>query len=232
MSNMVLGGTSHHFIDANIAIGCSASFDYHYGTVSGYFREDVTFHYSELLENETIDVLERKEQTALNIIEQSHHELRKIYDPDEDDVSDVFKDIGVGRFAANKELHDHFLSYHEDRLAELLSEGNKNEAQMFIVDAFSSARRQLRNNLERSNFCKQDCSGSGHKSSNAFNKLNKKIGVPRADSFLVLDSEEVADELGETVLFVSLDKNHIVSNKKQIEKVISDVDVRHPKDFL
>ena len=223
----------NHFLDANILIGCSATYDALNEILNGYFRRDYIFHTSNTAQDEAEGVLRGRKNVALQKLDKIFN-MFPARQASVEELDEVYERLGYGQYAGrNSDLSDDYLEVYKSELVDQINSENRRKAINDASKRFQQARANLSNNLQRDNFHLSNCSGIDHKSlsKDQFDDLMDIIDY-EPDVIIALDCSEISEELGETVLLATHDKGDFLGHKSSIEEKLPKVKVRTPASFL
>lgn len=225
-----------HFLDANILIGSRISWDIQYNSAVTYMAtEGIVRHTSKRVYNESRGAFERSRRLILNFLKEFYNKFSKYSNP-------LHIDMNIKIFTGNfirplKEKEGKIInSFVNQNFEDLKNVALSGEVELGafknnVIDSINNAINSIDNDCypdSKAVVCRYDDCPNYYTIDIGYNQILNVINYEN-DTLVLMDSYFIKNNyIKNGVCFVTTDQKHILSNKTEIERILSGIFVISP----
>lgn len=230
----------HHFLDANILVGFTVTWDLQYESVARYMtRESVKRHTSKRVYRESRGVLEGSRRLILKYLREFYKKVSRALDPLKIDrsIRNFTKQFSSNLVEKERKIIESFVNrnFNELKNVALGGEETLGEFKKSVGDTFLKALDYIDIHCKPDDpealICRYDNCPENYKPhypdkcSTLCSVINYKNDV-----LVLLDSYFIKNNhIRENICFVTTDQKHLLKNKPVIERILTGISLLQPK---
>lgn len=230
---------SDHFLDSNVLVGSRISWDKQYSDAVQYMAVDgIIRHTSKRVYYESKGVFERSRGLILKFLKEFYERFSKYSNALH--IEQTVRKFTESFIKPLKEKEEKIINsfvnqnFEDLKNVALNGESELGDFRQNVIDSIKSAINSIDNDCHPDSSAlvyRYDSCPDYYKINIGYTELYNVIGYEN-DALVLMDSNLIKNNyIKNDVCFITADQKHILSNKKEIERILSGIFVMSPKSF-